>query len=240
MGETFRRKRRSSDAMDRGRPQVRGLLVDGNELASHVSDIRLGDVGEPGGLDQVAGFEPVMMREPAATGILRAIRAKARLRPDRVCVDGLGELDDAGKLSKRAEGVDKVGMSGRTPRALLGELVVSPFTEPEVVGSGSAFRKNGEAGPGERLRNIARGPIDQEDGVDVLENFSGVHDKDTLTLCEGKVNSVGGGGGVTARKVEWTSPVSTTRADAGRKQNCRSIAAGIQRWNRRAPNQAQE
>jgi hypothetical protein len=152
------------------------LGVGGSELASDVGDVGLRDVLQAGGLDEAAGGEFVFVREPAAAWIIGlAVGAETGLRPDGFGVNGFGEIDDGGKFRKRAIGEDEVRVSGGLTDALLDELIVAPLLEEEVVRIRAAFDVNDETGFDERFGYITGGPVNQENGVRVLEGFGGVH-----------------------------------------------------------------
>jgi len=165
-------------------------MVSGRELAGYIGDIGLRDVGEAGGLDEMAGSEFFFLREPAAAQVFCAVRAKTGLGPDDFGTDRLRKIDDAGEFGQRTERINEVGAFWGTADAFLCELIVSPFVEEEVVRIGSTLDVDREAGVDEGFGNVARGPVNQEDGVGLLEKFGGVHDENTLTLCRRKVNSV--------------------------------------------------
>ena len=147
----------------------------GSELAGDVGDVGLGDVGEAGGLNLLTGGDFVFAREPAAAWVFGAVGAQTGLRPDDFGVDGFGEIDDGRKFGKREVGIDDVGEVGRMADVFLYKLIVAPFVEKEIASSRTTLGEYGKAGVDEGLGNVAGGPVDDEDGASVPEDFGAVH-----------------------------------------------------------------
>ena len=145
-------------------------------MAGGVGDVGLGDVMEPGGLDLPASGETVGVGKPAAAEVFAAVGAETRLSPNGFGADGLGEIDDAGEFRERTVGVDQIGVSGRMVDAFLGELLVAPCVQKKIIRVGTALDVDGETGADQGFRDVAGGPVDEKDGVGVLEDFDGAHD----------------------------------------------------------------
>jgi hypothetical protein len=144
-------------------------------LTGNVGDVGLRDVFETGGLNEAASGVVFEVGEPAAARVFGVVGTETGLRPDNFGVDGFGEIDDAGKFGERAIGVNNVGAIGRMADALLDEFIAAPVAGEEIVGGGATFDENAETSLDEGFGDICGRPIDEKDGVGVLEEFGGVH-----------------------------------------------------------------
>ena len=93
------------------------------------------------------------------------------MRPDDFGMDGFGKIKDAREFGKRAKAVNDVSAIRGTADALLRQLILAPFVKEEIVGIGSTLDVDGETGVDERFGHVTGGPVDEEDGVGVLEDF---------------------------------------------------------------------